>query len=148
MNVLKYNNYEGTAEVDADRSVCRGHILYIDDVVTYEAENPKDLVKEFRAAVDDYVETCQQIGKAPQKPFKGQFNVRVPPSLHKSASIRALCDGVSLNEVVTLALTTYLNSGSAVNHHLRVTIEGSPTQLQTIQTSTSAEPQWVSQNVH
>ena len=36
------------------RSVCRGKILFIDDLVTYEAASPATLQKEFEAAVDDY----------------------------------------------------------------------------------------------
>ena len=38
------------------RSVCRGKILFIDDLVTYEAASPAKLQKEFEAAVDDYLE--------------------------------------------------------------------------------------------
>jgi predicted HicB family RNase H-like nuclease len=50
------------------------------------------------------------VGKEPQRPFKGLFNVRVPAQLHRSAALRATRDGVSLNEVVVSALTSYLQS--------------------------------------
>ncbi|MCO5119186.1 MAG: type II toxin-antitoxin system HicB family antitoxin [Burkholderiaceae bacterium] len=92
----------------AGKRTCRGRILFIDDLVTYEANTPDLLQKEFEAAVDDYVETCAQVGKAPQRPFKGLFNVRVPPALHRAAALRAARDGVALNEVVVKALTMYL----------------------------------------
>jgi len=109
MDLLQYNGYEGTAELDMARRVCRGRLLFIDDLVTYEAATPDLLQKEFEAAVDDYLQTCAQVGKDPQRPFKGLFNVRVPPILHRAAAIRATCDGVALNEVVVQALTAYLN---------------------------------------
>lgn len=148
MDVLEYKGYEGTAEIDVGRGVCRGRILFISDLVTYEAESPRQLKKEFQNAVDDYVRTCQQVGKEPQKPFKGLFNVRVPPSIHKAASVRSVCDGVSLNEIVVQALTAYLNIRPDVYHHLTVTFEGTPEQVQTFHTVTSTAAEWTTQNVH
>ncbi len=61
MDVLKYKDYEGTAELDMERKVCRGKILFIDDLVTYEADTPAKLQHEFEAAVDDYIETCSSL---------------------------------------------------------------------------------------
>jgi predicted HicB family RNase H-like nuclease len=63
---LKYKDYEGTAELDMARGVCRGKALFIDDLVTYEAAPPSNLQSEFEAAVDDYLETCAVVGKEPQ----------------------------------------------------------------------------------
>lgn len=117
MDILNYKDYEGTAELDMERRVCRGKILFISDLITYEAASPADLQGEFEAAVDDYLETCKELGRDPQKPFKGQFNVRTPPALHKQAAMRALSDGISLNEVVIQALDAYINA-SDVNHHV------------------------------
>ena len=34
MDILKYKDYEGTAELDMSRGVCRGKILFINDLVT------------------------------------------------------------------------------------------------------------------
>ena len=109
MDILKYKDYEGTAELDMSRGVCRGKILFINDLVTYEAASPADLQKEFEAAVDDYLDTCRAVGKEPQRPFRGAFNVRVPQPLHRSAAVRAVVDQTSLNEVVVVrALEAYL----------------------------------------
>ena len=108
MDLMHYKGYEGTAEVDLARRVCRGRILFIDDLVTYESRTPDRLQREFEAAVDDYIETCVEVGKEPQRPFKGLFNVRVPPALHRAAVLRATREGVALNEVVVKALSEYL----------------------------------------
>lgn len=108
MEILKYQSFEGSAELDMDRQECHGKILYIDDVVTYRASDPKALVVEFRAAVDDYLETCAAIGKEPEKSCRGLFNVRVNPELHRAALRRAGHDGATLNTVVCRALETYL----------------------------------------
>lgn len=118
MDLLHYNGYEGTAEVDVARRVCRGRILFIDDLVTYESRTPERLQSEFEAAVDDYIDTCRKLGKEPQRPFKGLFNVRVPSALHRAAAVRATQDGVTLNEVMVQALSAYL-SNHALSEPLR-----------------------------
>lgn len=60
MNILKYKNYEGTAELDRERSVCRGKVLFVDDLVTYGAQSLVQLQAEFEAAVEDYLITCAE----------------------------------------------------------------------------------------
>lgn len=108
MDILKYRGYEGTAELDVARGVCRGKILLIDDLVTYESSVIGQLQSEFEAAVEDYLETCKELGRSPQLPLKGQFNVRVPPSLHKELILRATADVSSLNDVVVKACEAYV----------------------------------------
>lgn len=114
MDILKYKDYEGTAELDMSRGVCRGKILFINDLVTYEAATPAQLQSEFEAAVDDYLETCVSLGRDPQKPLKGLFNVRMPPALHKAAALRAAEENASLNDVVVRAVDAFLNATPAV----------------------------------
>ncbi|WP_332776682.1 type II toxin-antitoxin system HicB family antitoxin [Polaromonas sp.] len=113
MEILKYKEFEGSAELDMKRNVCRGKILYIDDAVTYESKSIGDLQKQFEEAVDDYIETCKQIGKEPQKSCRGQFNVRVSPELHRAATRRSIADNTSLNDVVCKALGAYLGSATS-----------------------------------
>lgn len=109
MKTLSYKGYEGTVEVDMDASVCRGKLLFVPDLVTYVAETPKRLKAAFEEAVDDYLATCDELGRQPKKPFRGSFNVRVSPELHRSAAVRAARDEMALNEVVARALDCYLD---------------------------------------
>jgi predicted HicB family RNase H-like nuclease len=108
MEILKYKDFEGSAELDMQRGVCKGRILFIDDVVTYESKSIQGLQKQFEEAVLDYIETCRLVEKEPQKSCRGQFNVRVAPELHRAAARRAVLDGTSLNDVVCMALSAYL----------------------------------------
>jgi predicted HicB family RNase H-like nuclease len=147
MNILKYKEFEGTAEVDVERGVCRGKLLFIDDLITYEAESPKQLQAEFEAAVDDYLETCRLVGKEPQRPFRGMFNVRVSPALHRQAALRAAREGVALNEVVVRALDTFLNASSEVPHHMRVVAQGTH-PIKTMQGPATTEMRWETWHVH
>jgi len=47
---------------------------------------------------------CTELGKEPEKPFKGTFNVRIAPGLHERVAIAASQHGMSLNRFVTEAL--------------------------------------------
>lgn len=115
MEMLRFKGYEGSAELDMTRQVCRGKILFINDLITYEASSPTNLQHEFELAVDDYLSTCIELGREPQKPFRGLFNVRVSPTTHKSAVVRAASDGITLNELVVRAIEAHLNQPSAQN---------------------------------
>lgn len=106
---FSYNGYEGTAEIDLESQICRGKILFIDDLVTYQADSPKNLEIAFQEAVDDYLDTCATLGREPLKPLKGLFNVRVPPEIHKALVLKAIVEEVTLNEVVVRALTAYVS---------------------------------------
>lgn len=148
MDILKYKDYEGTAELDMARLICRGKILFIDDLVTYEAASPAELQTEFEAAVDDYIDTCATLGREPQKPLRGQFNVRIPPNLHKAAALRALADNVSLNDVAVRALDAFVNIQSVVNHNVRVTLNIPEESMKTLVSSASTQTQWGTAHVH
>lgn len=132
MDTLKYKDYEGTAELDMVRSVCRGKILFINDLVTYEAATPLELKAEFESAVNDYLETCASLGREAQKSLKGQFNVRISPTLHQGLVIRSLHDNVSQNEVVARALDAYLNGVAPTNKTVNVTLTVPEDKMKTL----------------
>ena len=67
MKHLEYKNFLGSIEFSVEDNVFHGKLLKIKDLVTYEAAKETGLEKEFRLAVDDYLKTCEEIGKAPQK---------------------------------------------------------------------------------
>jgi predicted HicB family RNase H-like nuclease len=70
MDILRYKGYEGSVELDMQREICRGKILLIDDLVTYEARTREQLQNEFESAVDDYLKTCRELGREPKVPIK------------------------------------------------------------------------------
>lgn len=147
MGTISYNGYEGTAEYDSDREVFRGKILFINDLVTYQAGDAKGLKAAFKEAVDDYLETCAEIGREPQKPFNGTFNVRISPERHRQAAVRAAREGTSLNDVVSKALDTYLNGAQEIHNHVSIHVESNP-EMKPLQSTSGEVKNWVSaQNV-
>jgi predicted HicB family RNase H-like nuclease len=107
--ILEYNGYSGSVDASIEDHCLFGRILFITDLVTYEAETVADLEAEFVAAVDDYILTCKEVGKEPQRPFKGSFNVRISPELHRKAALQSIRESISLNELTSKAIDTYLN---------------------------------------
>ncbi|UOD49819.1 type II toxin-antitoxin system HicB family antitoxin [Orrella daihaiensis] len=106
--LLGHKGYHGSIEPSVRDGQLKGHILFIEDTVAYAAPTIPELQRAFEQAVDDYLEDCARTGKFPQRPFKGQFNVRIAPHLHQTAVLRAEAEGTSLNNVVVRALRNFL----------------------------------------
>ena len=118
-NTVRYKGYYSVVRYDAENNVLYGKIEDIDDLVTFECNEINKVKEEFKKAVDDYLEMCRRIGKNPDKTYNGQFNVRIPPELHKKISYKASVKGISLNSYVTQAITRYLedsDDGDYINN--------------------------------
>ena len=82
-NMIEYKGYHSTVEFDAETYTLRGKIEGINDLVTFESRDVSSIELEFHNAVDDYLEFCKEVGKEPDKEYKGSFNIRITPELHK-----------------------------------------------------------------
>ena len=107
---MQYKGYYATVNFNAADEVFFGKIAGISDLVSFEGESVKDLKKAFQEAVDDYIETCETLGKEPGKAYKGSFNVRVDPSLHKEAAFYSAANNITLNEFIKRAINYALNN--------------------------------------
>lgn len=103
-DILIYKDYYASVHFSAEDEVFFGKILGINDLVSFEGASVKELKKAFHEAVEDYLETCEQLGKEPNKTYKGTFNVRIPTDLHKEASVYAAINNISLNDFVKTAI--------------------------------------------
>lgn len=108
-NILEYRGYYTKIEFDADSKVLRGKIEGINDYVDFEARDILHVEEEFHSAVDDYLAFCKEVGKEPEKEYKGTFNVRISPDLHKKLALFAFQDGCSLNAEVEKAISIFLD---------------------------------------
>ncbi len=98
---FSYKGYLGSIEFSLDDNCLFGKILFIKDLINYEAETLNDLKKEFEIAVDDYLKVCKENGWNPDKSFSGTFNIRITPELHRKASEKAINNSQTLNEFIT-----------------------------------------------
>lgn len=122
-NVLEYNGYYGGTDISVEDGVIFGKILYINDLVTFEADNLQDLYTAFKEAVDDYLEFCESNGKAPDKSFKGSFNVRISPENHKRAAIESAKLNITLNQYVEQAIIEKLDLNTLSQEHAIISSE-------------------------
>ena len=107
-NILEYKGYHTKIEFDSEGCVLRGKIEGINDLIAFECEDMKNVEKEFQDAVDDYLQFCKEVGKEPDKEYKGTFNVRINPELHKKLVYVAMKNGDTLNASVEKAIQKYV----------------------------------------
>lgn len=115
-NIIEYKGYYSKVEYSKEDNVLYGKIEGIKDLVNFECENAADVQSEFQAAVDDYLEFCKMCNKEPDKTYKGSFNVRISPQLHKAAALLAFRESRSLNDIVEQAIDAYVNPIKCFNH--------------------------------
>jgi predicted HicB family RNase H-like nuclease len=104
MNTLTYKGYTARIEFDERDNIFVGRLQGIKDSIAFHADNVAELRLAFEEAVEDYLETCQTIGKPPEKPASGKLTLRVTPELHIQAMLKAQETGQSLNQWATEVL--------------------------------------------
>lgn len=112
MSQLEYKGYWTNIEYSVEDKVLYGKIEGIDDLVTFESENAEDIEREFHSAVDDYLAFCKEVGKDPNKAYKGVFNVRISPELHRETVRLARKRNITLNECVGQAIKAFLKTNA------------------------------------
>ena len=111
-NTMEYKGYVGSVEFSEEDTLFFGKVLGIRALISYEGTNAAELVADFHGAVDDYLELCAQAGTEPEKAYKGSFNVRISPELHKQAVIAAMSHNMSLNSFVETSIQKALHAGA------------------------------------
>lgn len=99
-DMMQHLGYYGSVHFDDEEPIFYGKIEFIRAAVTYEATDAKGLKNAFKEAVEDYLETCRTQKIEPELPFKGSFNVRLGPELHRLVAIAAEQQRVSINKFI------------------------------------------------
>jgi predicted HicB family RNase H-like nuclease len=100
-DVLNYKGFIGSVHFSADDNVFYGKIEGINDLITFEGESVKELTDAFHYVVNEHIKDCEAENIAPEKSYKGSFNVRLSPALHREIAIFAKMKGVSINKLVS-----------------------------------------------
>ena len=109
-NTMEYRNYIGSVEFSEADGVFFGKVMGIRALISYEGTTAKELIEDFHGAVDDYLAHCEETGTEPERAYKGSFNVRVSPELHRQAVIYASAHQMTLNSFVENAMRATLAS--------------------------------------
>ena len=109
-NTLEYKGYVGSIEFSVEDGVFFGSVMGIRALISYEGSSATELLADFHESIDTYLELCIEQGIEPEQAYKGSFNVRISPELHKQAVICATSQRISLNSFVENALRSYVLS--------------------------------------
>jgi len=101
---LRYKDYVGTVHYNDDDGVFFGKIEGINHLITFEGESVNELKTSFVEAIEDYLLLCSQTGENPQKSYKGSFNIRISPEIHKLAVEKSTRLGIPLNRLIYKAI--------------------------------------------
>ena len=110
-NILRYKGYTTRVEYSCEDGVLHGRIEGISDLVNFESDSTSPVAVEaaFREAVDDYIALCEDVGKSPDKEYKGSFNVRIDPDLHRRLDQSAYQEGISMNQMLERSVKWYFD---------------------------------------
>lgn len=103
-NLLSYKNYNGTVEYSREDKCLFGKVVGIKSLLSYEGNSVQDLEQDFQSVIDEYLADCKERNIEPEQPYKGTFNIRISPELHRNIAIYAIEHGKSLNAVVEEAI--------------------------------------------
>lgn len=113
VDILEYKGYVTKVHYDAEAQVLYGKVQGIVDAVNYESATMDGVEAAFHDSVDRYLAFCAAVGRRPCKAFKGQFNVRIKPALHKAMVRWAMQNEITLNAAVEEAVRTFLEREQA-----------------------------------
>ena len=103
-SMLEYRGYHAAISYDADDELFVGEVFGIVDSLSFHGSSIDELKQKFADCIENYLDVCKQIGKEPEKEFKGSFNVRIPSELHRQIAILATQQKITLNQYVVNAL--------------------------------------------
>lgn len=72
-NIMEYKGYLGSVEFSEEDEVFFGEVLGIRSLISYEADNARELIDDFHNFVDEYLNICKVEGKEPEKVYTGGF---------------------------------------------------------------------------
>jgi len=113
MKNLEYKGYTGSIEYSKEDDLLYGKVYGIKGLISYEGNTGNELENDFKEAVDAYLSDCEKQDASPEKPFKGNFNVRISAELHQKAALLAMDEKMSLNNFVAESIRdrVYRESG-------------------------------------
>lgn len=65
-NIIQYKGYTGSVEFSHADNIFYGKVQGIRSLISYEGTSVKDLIEDFREAVDDYLALCDEEGSEPK----------------------------------------------------------------------------------
>lgn len=78
---MTYRGYTASMTFDAEDKIIVGRVLDVDDIISFHGDSVADFEANFQLVVDDYVQACERLGGAPEKPASGKLMLRARSDL-------------------------------------------------------------------
>jgi predicted HicB family RNase H-like nuclease len=104
MTTMTHDGYVTRVELDEEASIFHGEVVNTKDVLTFQGRTLDELRTAFADTIADYVDWCRERGKEPERPYSGNFTVRVSPELHRRIAAAAAREGKSINAFIVSTL--------------------------------------------
>ena len=104
IDVLTYKGFIGSVHFSSHDDVFFGKVEGINDLITFEGDSVKELKSAFHYVIDEHIKDCENENIPIEKSYKGSFNLRLTPDLHRKAAITAKAQGSTLNAFVKKAI--------------------------------------------
>ncbi len=98
---MEYKGYKAVIEYDDDAKLFHGEVFGVRDVITFQGICVDELEQALKDSVEDYLEFCEERGVKPEKPFSGNFNVRIKPEIHEQVALQAKKESKSMNQWIS-----------------------------------------------
>ena len=109
-NMMEYRGYHGSIEFSAEDGLLVGTVFGIRDALHYHGVSIPEITESFHSCIDTYLEICKKHNREPDKEYRGSFNVRIAPELHRKAALEAEKAGISLNQLIQEAIEEKLTT--------------------------------------
>ena len=108
-NIMRYKGYWAEIRYSDEDECFWGKIEGLKKTsITFEGQTVKELKKDFKDAIDFYLEGCKIENTIPEKQCKGSLNVRLGVDLHTKAKMKSIEEHISINELIKKAVMAYL----------------------------------------
>ena len=102
---MKYKGYESVIRYSDEDDTFVGEVINTRDILIFEGSNVSEVEASFHAVVNEYIDDCRAESKERDKPFSGQFIMRIKPELHRELFAKAKKAGLSLNAFISKKLS-------------------------------------------
>ena len=110
-NIMRYKGYWAEIRYSEEDECFWGSIEGLKNTsITFEGYTVKELKKDFKEAIDFYLDNCKACSEVPERQCKGSLNVRLGTELHTKAKLKSIEEHISINELIKNAVAAYLKT--------------------------------------
>lgn len=101
---LTHRGYIGSINISLSDDVLYGKLMFIEDLIIYEARTIPDIKLNFINTIDDYLKSCQLLGRKPNKTTNGFLHLNINNTLYNRLIKAANKNNICVNDYIKKAI--------------------------------------------